>query len=260
MALFLLSAVFALSVAATPAVNLSNIVLPVQPTAAEQAAARELEIHLKRLTGKNIVVGREGEKLSASAIYLGNTEFARAAGIRCTGFDRDAWLIRRHQDSLIIAGGLPVGTLYGVYEFLEKFCKILWLDQYYTYYPEKGSVELPGKIDETGKPVFAYRGIFTTFNDAPGRIEFLVRNRENLFFEEIGKPWQIFINGGCCLCSAVRARRTHSINIYGIGRRVDLKNVILSIKTGSGSGRLEPPDPDRSVSAVRKPGKNLPRN
>lgn len=79
MALFLLSAVFALSVAATPAVNLSNIVLPVQPTAAEQAAARELEIHLKRLTGKNIVVGREGEKLSASAIYLGNTEFARAA-------------------------------------------------------------------------------------------------------------------------------------------------------------------------------------
>ena len=184
MALFLLSAVFALSAAATPAVNLSNIVLPVQPTAAEQAAARELEIHLKRLTGKNIVVGREGENLSASAIYLGNTEFARAAGIRCTGFDRDAWLIRRHQDSLIIAGGLPVGTLYGVYEFLEKFCKILWLDQYYTYYPEKGSVELPGKIDETGKPVFAYRGIFTTFNDAPGRIEFLVRNRENLFFED----------------------------------------------------------------------------
>ena len=61
MALFLLSAVFALSAAATPAVNLSNIVLPVQPTAAEQAAARELEIHLKRLTGKNIVVGRWGE-------------------------------------------------------------------------------------------------------------------------------------------------------------------------------------------------------
>ena len=161
-----------------------SIVLPAVPSAAELAAAEELKLHLEPVAGCKAVISKENAKFAVPAVYLGNTQFSQKSNSRCQISGRDAWRIKRVGRDLVITGTPAVGTLYGVYEFLEKYCGILWLDQYYTHFPVKGTVRIPSKLDVSGKPAFAYRGIFTTFNEGPGRVRFLIRNRENLFFED----------------------------------------------------------------------------
>ena len=91
-------------------------------------------------------------------------------------------MIRSYPDGIVVAGGVPRGTLYGVYEFLERFPGIAWLDELYTDIPKNNPILLPETIDLRDKPVFRYRGIYTWHgNDQTRRFLFRSRNRENIF-------------------------------------------------------------------------------
>lgn len=161
-----------------------SVVLPAVPTPAEKTAAGELVLHLEQFGKNKLKIVTENKYYAVPAIFIGNTEYSLKSKSRCTFSGQDAWRIRRHDGNLIISGTAPAGVLYGVYEFLEKYCGVFWLDLYYTSFPENKTISLSEKLDDSGKPAFAWRGIFTTFNEAPGRVKFLVRNRENIFFED----------------------------------------------------------------------------
>ena len=129
-----------------------TVVLPAVPTNAEKAAARELVKHLEQLEKRKLNIVPENKEYSSPAVFIGNTDYSLKNRSRCVVSGQDAWRIKHHNGNLVISGTAPAGVLYGVYEFLEKYCSIFWLDQYYTSFPENKTIILPENLDDSGKP------------------------------------------------------------------------------------------------------------
>ena len=171
-----------LAAGAAPAMKLAEggrptatIVAADQPTPAEGTAARELATYLQKITGAAFVTAKEAEFRGATpAIYVGQTAFSRQAGVDSARLGPEEWVIRTVRGNLVIAGGRPRGTLFGVYEFLEQYGGCAWLDEDTEVVPGKAAFELPA-IDESGKPAFWSRSYYTTFSK--GATSFHVRNK-----------------------------------------------------------------------------------
>ena len=103
-----------------------TIVLADSPTVAEQTAAKELDTYLSKMTGVPCVIVPEA-KAAKCAIYVGPTALAKQAGIDCRELDKEEWILRARDGNLIVAGGRPRGTLYGVYDLLERL-GVTWPD------------------------------------------------------------------------------------------------------------------------------------
>jgi hypothetical protein len=96
------------------------IVLSAQAAPDEQFAARELNEHLKLMTGVElpVVADRPG---AGAKILLGSAAAPElAARVREKGSDPAAFGIEVAGDTIAIAGLSPEGTLFGVYELLEQ--------------------------------------------------------------------------------------------------------------------------------------------
>jgi hypothetical protein len=117
-------------------------------------AAEELKKFIKQATGADVQIVRERTG-DIPAIILGNTEWSRSLGVNVDDLSRDGFKIKRVKDVIIIAGKddpfvKPVksilsygiwtqlyerATLFGVYEFLERFLGVRF------YFPgEMGTV------------------------------------------------------------------------------------------------------------------------
>ncbi|MBU0607402.1 MAG: hypothetical protein KKI08_05920, partial [Armatimonadetes bacterium] len=106
------------------------IIAGANPIPAEQTAARELAEYLEKVTGAEFrTVEETAAEKPVRAIYLGWTAFAAGEGIDCAKLGAEEWVIKTFGDSLVIAGGRPRGTLYGVYDFLENEAGVRWLDR-----------------------------------------------------------------------------------------------------------------------------------
>ena len=97
-----------------------SLVLPFQATVEEKEAAQQLQLFLSKMTQELIIVN-EQEYGGKNAIYLGNTDFARAAGVSSLRMEDEAYVFKRIGDNLIIGGGGEKGLLYGVFSLLEFF-------------------------------------------------------------------------------------------------------------------------------------------
>ena len=140
---------------AEPAIR---IVEGIQPAKYEALATVELKSFLEKMTGEEIPVLREGTgKIQGPAIFLGWTEFARKNGIDFSKLGKEEWIVRSAGNSLILSGGRPVGSLYVVYEFLERNgVKFLAWDA--TSIPSKKDLTLSG-YNLSGKPSFDGRNL-----------------------------------------------------------------------------------------------------
>ncbi len=107
------------------------IVHPASPHATELRAARELARYLQAVTGATFDVRPENEAAPGQpAVYVGQSDYARAHGVDFAPFHPEEWLIRTTEDgNLILTGGKYVGIIYAVYDYLEKQCGIHWLDE-----------------------------------------------------------------------------------------------------------------------------------
>ena len=154
-------------------------------TAAEKTAVRELAEHLKKISGTPVRCVKEGEKfVSSRPVYVGHTRFA-ASKIDLKNFGPEESLIQSSGKSLIITGGRPRGTLYGVYEFLERVGKVVWIDEKNTFIPVDPQLKWDNLNIRT-RPFFRYRGIYTIptwCGNKEERLRFLSRSRENIFWE-----------------------------------------------------------------------------
>lgn len=151
-------------------------------TGPEKHAAMEIADHLSKVCGQKISCSAEiSGQTHPAGIYVGRTLFS-SGKVDSGKFDQEEWLIRRYPDGIVITGGIPRGTLYGAYEFLERFFGIMWLDETYTHIPRQKEIVLPEKIDLRGKPHFRYRGMYTWYGkDRWESMSFRSRNRENIF-------------------------------------------------------------------------------
>ncbi len=150
----------------------------------EKTAAKELQLFLEQATGAKFTIRDEKSPGKKDAIYIGDTDFAGKNGIDMKKADREEWLIRLVGDSLVIAGGVPRGTLYGVYDFLEKYLDAYFLDCDCTTIRKTDKLEIPGSVSIRKKPAFYSR--YTVPGGLPDDMgaysSYLLRNRSNFAY------------------------------------------------------------------------------
>lgn len=135
------------------------IVLPDEPIAAERTAAEELLLHVRQMSGATLPVIAEREYEGTPAVLLGQCR--RALKIfdvppDWTALGKEGCLIRTVGNSLVIAGGRPRGTLYGVYEILEKHLGCRWYAPDTSHVPKRRRIVLP-ELDYVYRPDFEFR-------------------------------------------------------------------------------------------------------
>ena len=112
----------------------ATIVTGNSPTAAEAAAARELQTYLWKLV---TAAGQAAEQLPietqaaappGAVIYVGRSAAMTRLGVSVDDLEMaHSFTIRTHGDSLVLCGKGDLGTEYAVYTFLERYCGVRWL-------------------------------------------------------------------------------------------------------------------------------------
>jgi hypothetical protein len=96
--------------------------------AAVRYAAEELQRYIDRLSLAFPTIRTDDEPQSKSAILLGDSRHRAQLFPRVNNskLPRDGYLFRQHNRHLLIWGGSPRGTLYGVYDLLERLGVRWW--------------------------------------------------------------------------------------------------------------------------------------
>jgi len=130
----------------------------------EATAAQKLSEYLERITGFAMPFITDAKPAYGPEIIVGKTNRENDENfylIDREGLGDDGFVIRIVVSdlgkSIVIAGGEKRGTLYGVFDFLEKFCGCRWFSPEIVIVPEAQTLAVPDKIDEREVPAFLYR-------------------------------------------------------------------------------------------------------
>lgn len=163
-----------------------NILLPIDAIPAEHTAAVELQKGLKRIFGREFPILR-GES-PAPAIRIGQSpETARLLGnLDFSTLRPDEIILKTVGGNLILTGERPRGSLYAVFELLEKEYGVRFWTAQAEFWPKRKKFTLP-QIDYRYAPVFQSREIFYDFlHQDP---VFAVKMRNNGHRPHIADSW-----------------------------------------------------------------------
>ncbi len=135
------------------------------PVQFEKKAADELKLFMDRINGMTIKIVAESRVKAdgpQAVIYIGRTKFARENKVDFNRAGKEEWILKSVGKNIIISGGRPVGTLYGVYRLLEKL-GVYFLTKDCTALPKNRISSIP-RLDESGKPAFPGRNIYDGFS------------------------------------------------------------------------------------------------
>ncbi len=129
--------------------SVGRIVIPDHPLPVERFAADELQYHIEKASGAILPVVSESELTGADGnlVYVGHCQKTKALGIASDDLPANAFRIKVQDGNLFLIGhdsegsvldsnGIKgrlhtnrtrVGTLFAVYEFLEKHLGVRWL-------------------------------------------------------------------------------------------------------------------------------------
>ena len=206
----------------------ADIILPDTPDQAEAFAAKELQYHLGKVTGTVPEILPEGKKsVMPYHFYIGAVTAAKKIGIEKKALLPDDHILKTVPDGLLFIGGdrdgLRVGhqwsaacqgTLYAVYDYLEKEMGVRWLwpGELGEMIPQKKKIEI-GEIYRAGseplicrrmRPVHCNSKILTGWKKTENRTAFykaqelfLIRHRmgakENRYYgHAFSDYWQRF--------------------------------------------------------------------
>lgn len=140
----------------------ATIVIPEDPDWLEEYAANELQRYVKKITGKELVIESEGEQLSGFGIWLGHTDSAEQAGLVPGEAElaRDGYAARCDDSGLVVCGASPLGTLFGVYDIVEREFGVRWFQPGTSdeYVPESPTLSI-GTFNRRVRPSFEFRWI-----------------------------------------------------------------------------------------------------
>jgi hypothetical protein len=159
------------------------VVTAAQPIAAEETAAKELAEYLKKVTGAEFKTVAESatEAKPAKAIYLGWTAFAAGKGIDCAKLGQEEWTVKTFGDDLVITGGRPWGTRWGVLDFLEKAVGVHMFDTFSEYVPSRATLEVAAP-DIHVRPPFLEQLMYTSsVNNGPRAVQYDDFNRHTQY-------------------------------------------------------------------------------
>jgi hypothetical protein len=137
-----------------------NIVVAQDAIPSEQYAAQELQTFLEKATGTNLqITNAVAAKASSRHFYVGNSAPADEVipNLKTEMLGAEDFRIVIGDNAIVISGGRPRGTLYGVYTFLEDYVGVRFLTAENTYVPKIGGWRIIGPVDRTYHPPLALR-------------------------------------------------------------------------------------------------------
>src|SRR5262249_25335652 len=141
----------------------------------EKRGARELQSHLRRISGAEVPVRDDRGALPERAILVGRSRHTDALGLKLDpALGPEGFLLVTVGDRLAILGSPVRGTMYGCSALLERL-GVRWFTVKVTRMPHQSTVQLPA-LDVTETPAFEYREPF--FTEARDR-DWAARNRVN---------------------------------------------------------------------------------
>jgi hypothetical protein len=154
------------------------IVIASNAPASERYAAQELQHYLEGITSIKLPIIEDSVRPVAHEILLGDNAHLRALQVQLN-FDKlgpEGFALRTLKNKLLITGGRPRGTLYGVYTLLEEKLGVRWFTPELEVVPHTNRIVLAA-LDETHVPTLEYREVFWTemMRDA----DFAARHRLN---------------------------------------------------------------------------------
>ena len=155
-----------------------RIIVAANAIPSERYAAEELQRYLERMSSARLPIVTDTEAMESREVLLGDNAHLRKLklNIDFRRLGTDGFALRTDGKRLIIAGGRPRGTLYGVYTLLEEKLGVRWFTPEFEVVPKRSRVRLP-KLDETQIPALEYREVYWTemMRDA----DFAARHRLN---------------------------------------------------------------------------------
>ncbi len=142
----------------------------------EKRAAAELQRFLEEMSGATLPVVMAGGPVRGKSIFVGDSAAlqARKHGIVFESLGPEGYVLKTLGSDIVIAGGRPRGTMYGVYGYLDKLgCR--WFTDNVSRIPKTPTIPLLA-LNETGHPSFEYREPF--FAEALAK-DWAARNRQN---------------------------------------------------------------------------------
>ena len=130
------------------------IVLAKDAPPANQRAAKELQSYLKQMCGAELAIV-DDDRPPARSIMVGPNRFLKVDDV-----GEDGFFIQPSGEGFIIAGSGQRGTMYGVYEFLEKL-GVRWFTPKVTVVPKRPTIEIE-LPREKQIPAFEYREPYFT--------------------------------------------------------------------------------------------------
>lgn len=170
----------------------ATIYLDANAAEATKRASTELQLHLQEMTGVTVPITSDLKETKGYVIYLGDNDFARKKGIVTSKMKSDGYRILSNPNWLIIAGKDYVGpimsgfanpwrlnetyspqlkisifgdagTMFGVYNFLERY-GVRWYmpGKLGTVVPKLNKIVVP-KIDVSNAPFYEQRHAYYGF-------------------------------------------------------------------------------------------------
>lgn len=159
----------------------ARIVIADDATLTARHAASEFADHLRGATGAvlPIVAESDAPQNGGSRVYVGVTQAARRHGLETGTLEPDAYILRVIGNDLFVLGresalpdtefnfikhqSEPNGTLFGVYELLDRYLGVRWLwpGELGTYIPPRDTMVIEDTLNEVHAPRLKFR-IFRT--------------------------------------------------------------------------------------------------
>jgi hypothetical protein len=138
------------------------IVHPENSSPSQIYSAEELQKFIHQMTGAHLDIQTDAKALPSKAIILGNSKYTASILGKSPDMEKlgsDGFHIFTKTPYLFIIGGRKRGTLYGVYELLEKYGNCRWFSKTYSIIPKRKNWNIP-EINDLQTPAFAIRDIF----------------------------------------------------------------------------------------------------
>lgn len=140
----------------------AQIVVAEKASPSTRYAAEELQRFLKEITGAELPLVTDAAPLAAHEILVGKNDhfFPANISLDTDNLGKEGYTIRANEKYLVIVGGEPRGTLYGVYGLLEDHLNCRWFTPEVSRIPKSSTLKIR-EMEETVRPRLEYREPFT---------------------------------------------------------------------------------------------------
>lgn len=154
-----------------------RIVIADDASSATKHGAEELKMHFKEMTGADLPIISDTERMGEDEIILGDNSHLKQLNLDIDfgKLGKESFVLRTVDSYLVIAGGEQRGNMYGVYQLLDQKLGCRWFTPTISKIPQYKVLQI-GSLNETITPILEYRSTSWTLT---GNQLFCARCRVN---------------------------------------------------------------------------------